>query len=154
MPNLQSSLPSVRLRQHSAPVGPSDSEERRVGDINVGDHPVVNIAPQSDDARALKYDILRRFPLIKGNIELFCRRERVDVVGNLVAVGKTHAAADRHDGQFRNEAAPLLPDLEDTRGDARGTSRGPEGYHGTGQRIALVVNHRHRGSARPSRGRR
>ena len=74
------------------------------------------------------------------------------MVGDLIAVRKTHPAPDRHDGKFRNEAAPLLPDLEYSRGDAQGTSRGPEGYHRTGQRLALFVDHSHLRSTRPSRG--
>jgi hypothetical protein len=71
----------------------------------------VDIAPERDRAGNVEDHGFRLTRIVEGELELFRFGERVEVVLNLVLVGKVHAGAGLHDRDVAQEFLVLLADF-------------------------------------------
>ena len=101
VPDLEPVAAGRHGRERGDAVGGRLGEVRRGEDDEIGGHPVVDVAAESDDARLVEEDWGVRLVLVEREFERFGFRERIDVVLDLVAVGETDARAGDDGGDLR-----------------------------------------------------
>ncbi len=108
---------------------------------DISKHVVVDVAAQDDQAALLESHGGVRMPFVYGQLEVVRVGERIDVMGNGIAVRKLDRCAGLHHEQMRHESLVHL--VHDGAGSGR---REPwpaavdvDGY--VGHRLALTIEH-------------
>src|SRR5437867_1086162 len=76
--------------EHGTAVRAAGREKGSLEDVNVGDHPVMDIAPEHNESRLVEDDRLAGSAPVQRQLELLGWREGVDVVTDVVLVGKAN----------------------------------------------------------------
>jgi len=115
------------------------AEVRRIGDQQIRQHFVVNVAAESDHSGLIELHRRVRLAVVQGQLEALGRGERVDLVTHGIAVRERHRGADRDDQQVRSEGSihlvhhgvhrrgPPALSIEGSRGDHGAESAWPSG---------------------------
>ena len=78
---------------------------------NVSGHPIVDIAPEGDDAGAIEL-YWRGLSDVEGDIECLGQTEGINVMLNVILIGKAHGTSHRDHREGREKLAVLLNNLQ------------------------------------------